>query len=241
MWQGLTTYDYIISKRQAQDDQEFEGSKAPVPSASDGLHERSRARVRFLPSCMDWIIFSRCGQRRKQKPKPDAAPASLEQKSLQCAKEMEAATTALEQSNAGWAAAGSSSSHCRDEPAFRERGSPQKVGWRDNVSPLHGGSSDRAAGCMAHDVDDQLPPEEVEATPELLLATPRQKSAQGVHKAPLAAFMLEEEGVHEDRPAADETLAVQKDREPRCGASCSCFLPPEQAEECSSACPAPKR
>ncbi|CAE7361624.1 ZDHHC1 [Symbiodinium pilosum] len=47
MHQNLTTYEYIMNRRQ-QDD---EGTST----------------FRGLPRCMDWIVFSRCGQRRPKK------------------------------------------------------------------------------------------------------------------------------------------------------------------------------
>jgi len=45
MHQNLTTYEYITNKRQ----------------------EDGSSRFRGLPRCMDWIVFSRCGRRKKKK------------------------------------------------------------------------------------------------------------------------------------------------------------------------------
>jgi hypothetical protein len=50
--QNMTTYEYIMNKRSNENDQ-----------ASGGLGRRFRT----LPSCMDWIVFSRCGQKRRKK------------------------------------------------------------------------------------------------------------------------------------------------------------------------------
>lgn len=47
--QDLTTYEYIMSKRD-----------------ENGL-DRLKRHVRQLPTCLDWIVFSRCGQRRRAK------------------------------------------------------------------------------------------------------------------------------------------------------------------------------
>mmetsp|Transcript_100641 Transcript_100641/g.285158 ORF Transcript_100641/g.285158 Transcript_100641/m.285158 type:complete len:438 (+) Transcript_100641:103-1416(+) len=60
--QDLTTYEYIMSKRAQQEPQD----------ADEGAEKASRfrQRIRTLPHCMDWIVFSRCGQRRRPRKKP---------------------------------------------------------------------------------------------------------------------------------------------------------------------------
>mmetsp|Transcript_43168 Transcript_43168/g.120098 ORF Transcript_43168/g.120098 Transcript_43168/m.120098 type:complete len:358 (-) Transcript_43168:296-1369(-) len=54
--QQLTTYEYIMNKRSQMD--RPEGDKASG---------RIGRRIRTLPGCMDWIVFSRCGQKRRKK------------------------------------------------------------------------------------------------------------------------------------------------------------------------------
>mmetsp|Transcript_93775 Transcript_93775/g.292214 ORF Transcript_93775/g.292214 Transcript_93775/m.292214 type:complete len:429 (-) Transcript_93775:235-1521(-) len=57
LWsQDLTTYEYIMNKREMT----REGKKA-----GQNIGQRARS----LPSCMDWIVFSRCGQKRRTKRK----------------------------------------------------------------------------------------------------------------------------------------------------------------------------
>jgi len=46
MHQNLTTYEYIMNRRQ---------------------QDEGTSKFRGLPRCMDWIVFSRCGQRRPKK------------------------------------------------------------------------------------------------------------------------------------------------------------------------------
>jgi len=64
MSQQLTTYEYIMSKRSQMDSDEGR-------EAEGGSKEQTRKgfskRVRTLPHWMDWIVFSRCGQRRRRK------------------------------------------------------------------------------------------------------------------------------------------------------------------------------
>mmetsp|Transcript_114117 Transcript_114117/g.221661 ORF Transcript_114117/g.221661 Transcript_114117/m.221661 type:complete len:457 (+) Transcript_114117:108-1478(+) len=62
MSQSLTTYEYIMSKQDRHEERERE--------ADDDEEGRSKKRkVRTLPHCMDWIVFCRCGQRRRRKHK----------------------------------------------------------------------------------------------------------------------------------------------------------------------------
>jgi len=56
LWsQNLTTYEYIMNKREITSD--GGGSKAG---------KNIGQRIRTLPHCMDWIVFSRCGQKRRK-------------------------------------------------------------------------------------------------------------------------------------------------------------------------------
>lgn len=59
LWsQNLTTYEYIMNKREiTREDGDKKGGK------------NMSQRIRTLPHCMDWIVFSRCGQKRKTKRK----------------------------------------------------------------------------------------------------------------------------------------------------------------------------
>jgi len=70
--QNMTTYEYIMNKRTIED---------------DGARDSLGRRFRTLPGCMDWIVFSRCGQKRRRKKKGNdervdrmEAPASTETK-----------------------------------------------------------------------------------------------------------------------------------------------------------------
>jgi len=58
--QGMTTYEYIMNKRSMDDD-------ADSRSKSGGAAGVMRKQIRTLPSWMDWIVFSRCGRRRRPK------------------------------------------------------------------------------------------------------------------------------------------------------------------------------
>lgn len=61
--QQLTTYEYIMNKRsqgQAEERSASESSDANAPP-------EPRRKPMVLPRCMDWIVFCRCGQRRKNK------------------------------------------------------------------------------------------------------------------------------------------------------------------------------
>ncbi|CAK0798808.1 unnamed protein product, partial [Prorocentrum cordatum] len=53
MSQNLTTYEYIMNQR--------------FPGEDGGTAGKLRRHIRKLPSCMDWIVFSRCGRRRRPK------------------------------------------------------------------------------------------------------------------------------------------------------------------------------
>lgn len=62
-WQQLTTYEYFSYKRERQEMEQ---------QGLDSEHDEARGgrRIVTLPSCLDWIIFSRCGK-RKRRPKAD--------------------------------------------------------------------------------------------------------------------------------------------------------------------------
>eukprot|EP00416_Gambierdiscus_australes_P045989 CAMPEP_0171107776 /NCGR_PEP_ID=MMETSP0766_2-20121228/67540_1 /TAXON_ID=439317 /ORGANISM="Gambierdiscus australes, Strain CAWD 149" /LENGTH=345 /DNA_ID=CAMNT_0011569167 /DNA_START=103 /DNA_END=1138 /DNA_ORIENTATION=+ len=64
MSQHLTTYEYIVNKRQ---------------QGSDETRMKFGQRIKTLPHCMDWIVFSRCGQRRKKKKRNADAEAMTTQ------------------------------------------------------------------------------------------------------------------------------------------------------------------
>merc|ERR1719291_1283768 len=51
--QNLTTYEYIMNQR--------------FPGEDGGAAGKLRRHIRKLPSCMDWIVLSRCGRRRRPK------------------------------------------------------------------------------------------------------------------------------------------------------------------------------
>lgn len=66
LWsQNLTTFDYIMHKRSQQDERQSGGQ-----SEEGGI----RRRMKTLPRCMDWIVFCRCGQRRKKPNKMSIQP-----------------------------------------------------------------------------------------------------------------------------------------------------------------------
>jgi len=58
MSQHMTTYEYVMNKRELQQGHEKE-------AGAEGMSLRKQGPT--LPHCMDWIIFCRCGQRRKRK------------------------------------------------------------------------------------------------------------------------------------------------------------------------------
>jgi len=53
--QNMTTYEYIMNKRNIDNNEARDLGR----------------RFRTLPGCMDWIVFSRCGQKRRRKKKGD--------------------------------------------------------------------------------------------------------------------------------------------------------------------------
>uniref|UniRef100_A0A7S4SJ79 Palmitoyltransferase n=1 Tax=Alexandrium monilatum TaxID=311494 RepID=A0A7S4SJ79_9DINO len=65
MSQNLTTFEYIVNKQERLE------ARAEGRDFGEGkMKNASRARIlsrriRTLPRCMDWIVFCRCGQRRK--------------------------------------------------------------------------------------------------------------------------------------------------------------------------------
>mmetsp|Transcript_54049 Transcript_54049/g.167551 ORF Transcript_54049/g.167551 Transcript_54049/m.167551 type:complete len:437 (-) Transcript_54049:63-1373(-) len=69
MSQHLTTFEYIISKQEKLEARE-EGkdfAEGKLGSASSRARMRLAGRmVRTLPRCMDWIVFCRCGKRRRR-------------------------------------------------------------------------------------------------------------------------------------------------------------------------------
>lgn len=79
MSQELTTYEYIMNKRSGLQRRE-EGDDAALAekyggngAGSGGESTKSQKPskvIRTLPRCMDWIIFSRCGRRRRRKSDP---------------------------------------------------------------------------------------------------------------------------------------------------------------------------
>mmetsp|Transcript_110815 Transcript_110815/g.353096 ORF Transcript_110815/g.353096 Transcript_110815/m.353096 type:complete len:477 (+) Transcript_110815:164-1594(+) len=69
--QHLTTYEYIMTKRSQLEDAENEARE----TESGGQEATERAltkRVRTLPHWMDWIVFSRCGKKRRKQPAKNA-------------------------------------------------------------------------------------------------------------------------------------------------------------------------
>lgn len=70
MHQHLTTHDYIIIKRNTQDEKE---ARDQADRRTGRLPGRLQRRIRTLPRCMDWIIF--CGGRRRKRPPQPSAPS----------------------------------------------------------------------------------------------------------------------------------------------------------------------
>lgn len=58
-WQNVTTYEYIMNKRNASEE-------ASYKEEGKGDAEGKR-KVRTLPKCMDWILFCKKRRRRKEK------------------------------------------------------------------------------------------------------------------------------------------------------------------------------
>lgn len=65
--QDLTTYEYIMNKR------EITLSGVGGAKAKNLSH-----RIKTLPHCMDWIVFSRCGQKRRKPPQQAQQQTSVE-------------------------------------------------------------------------------------------------------------------------------------------------------------------
>jgi hypothetical protein len=78
MSQDMTTYEYIMHKRDAQDLRELEAEAAKY--GAEGAR-RSKRRINPLiqrmMGCVDWIVFCRCGRRRRRKPAPADTPANV--------------------------------------------------------------------------------------------------------------------------------------------------------------------
>lgn len=60
--QNLTTYEYIMNKRSMNVGSDEERGR-PGAKATAALGRK----IKTLPNCMDWIVFSRCGQKRRKK------------------------------------------------------------------------------------------------------------------------------------------------------------------------------
>jgi len=74
MSQQLTTYEYIMSKHDRQEAQarEKEGLETDEEGGS------FKKKIHTLPHCMDWIVFCRCGKRRRPKHKKDNKKVDIE-------------------------------------------------------------------------------------------------------------------------------------------------------------------
>merc|ERR1719296_44204 len=76
--QDLTTYEYIVGKRDMEqeeaepDEPEDEENGRPAMSKRERARAAGRRAIRTLPACADWIVFSRCGRRRRQRAKAAA-------------------------------------------------------------------------------------------------------------------------------------------------------------------------
>jgi len=78
LWtQELTTYEYIMSKRSQEEEAAFQEDKPPegeggeaAPESAPSQQSVRRLRIRTLPGWMDWIVFSRCGAKKRPRPKP---------------------------------------------------------------------------------------------------------------------------------------------------------------------------
>jgi len=64
MSRGLTTFDYIMDTREYEESRDPKGGQKRKM-----LGGGPRRRHVKLPQCIDWIVFSRCGQRRRRRPK----------------------------------------------------------------------------------------------------------------------------------------------------------------------------
>jgi len=67
--QNLTTYEYIMNKRDLQLEEEFAEAETERPEKPKGARtDYLRKRIKTLPRCMDWIVF-RPRKRREKKNK----------------------------------------------------------------------------------------------------------------------------------------------------------------------------
>lgn len=80
MSQGLTTYEYMVNKlalQEAQKEAEARNDEEANKGVITTIAGKKIRIIKTLPRCMDWIIFSRCGRRRRKRPprppKVDAA------------------------------------------------------------------------------------------------------------------------------------------------------------------------
>lgn len=69
MSQNLTTFEYIVNKQERSEARE---DGKDLNTGKLGKSSVARARIlsrniRTLPRCMDWIVFCRCGQRKKRR------------------------------------------------------------------------------------------------------------------------------------------------------------------------------
>jgi len=78
MSQQLTTYEYIMNKQEqmeGRDEGKSMKSQSTV-SKANAARRRLKQKIRTLPRCMDWIVFSRCGQKRKKRQARDVRQIS---------------------------------------------------------------------------------------------------------------------------------------------------------------------
>jgi len=76
--QGLTTYEYIMSKTSMNEedlqDSVTASTKDEQPTPASGRSQsKAKRRIKTLPQCMDWIVFVRCGKRRRRRGKSKTA------------------------------------------------------------------------------------------------------------------------------------------------------------------------
>uniref|UniRef100_A0A7S2E3N6 Palmitoyltransferase n=1 Tax=Alexandrium andersonii TaxID=327968 RepID=A0A7S2E3N6_9DINO len=76
MSQNLTTFEYIVNKQERLEARE-EGRELKSGSAKARARILSR-KIRTLPRCMDWIVFCRCGQRRKKRRSQNTSKVNAE-------------------------------------------------------------------------------------------------------------------------------------------------------------------
>lgn len=74
--QNLTTYEYIMNKRDMQLEEELEVTEPPKRNRTDYV----RKKIQTLPRCMDWIVFRPGRRRREQKNKIEKIDTSDESK-----------------------------------------------------------------------------------------------------------------------------------------------------------------